>query len=83
LAILNNPVRWRRIVSENIMKEVGLDRRSACLWQAELCRNRAKTDSIFRAVWLAEATKWQRRADEECVKNCVEVKSVIANCRKL
>lgn len=75
--MLDLVARWRRTVREENMKEFGVDRRKACLRQAELCRIRAKVDSIFRPVWLAEATKWQRRADEECVHDPVEVKLVV------
>ena len=75
--MLDMVARWRRTVREEIMKDVWVDRRNACLQQAELCRNRAKVDSIFRPIWIAEATKWQRRADEECVGDPVGVKAVV------
>ena len=42
-----------------------MDRRSASLAQARLCLARAEADSARRAYWLAEAIKWQQRADEE------------------
>jgi uncharacterized protein YdaU (DUF1376 family) len=42
-----------------------MDRRSACLTEARLCRERANADPSLRKFWLAEAAKWKTRADEE------------------
>jgi hypothetical protein len=42
-----------------------MDRRNASLAQAELCRVRAKADPERRAYWMAEAVKWQQRANDE------------------
>ncbi len=42
-----------------------MNRRTASLAQARLCLARAEADRTRRAYWLAEAVKWQQRADEE------------------
>jgi hypothetical protein len=42
-----------------------MDRRKACLAQVKMCRERAAADPGRREFWLAEAAKWQRRANEE------------------
>ena len=47
------------------MTEPIIQRRGACLMQAELCRKRAEADGAFRRMWLSEALKWERRADED------------------
>jgi hypothetical protein len=42
-----------------------MDRRIASLAQAKLCRTRAEADPQRRAYWMAEAVKWQQRADDQ------------------
>jgi hypothetical protein len=42
-----------------------MDRRKACLAQVKICRERAAADPGRRDFWVAEAAKWQRRANEE------------------
>ncbi|RJF74009.1 hypothetical protein [Rhodopseudomonas palustris] len=44
---------------------MAIDRRSACLHQAALCKQRSATEPARRNYWLAEAHKWSQRADEE------------------
>ena len=47
------------------MAPMTMDRRSACLHQAALCRERAKAEPARQAFWIAEARKWAQRADDE------------------
>ena len=41
-----------------------MDRKQACLAQAELHRDRAETDPSNREFWTAEASRWQKAAEE-------------------
>ncbi len=45
--------------------QMTMDRRRACLHQAELCLRRAEVEPARRAFWTAEARKWAARADED------------------
>jgi len=50
---------------DSIGDHIAMNRRSASLMQAKLCRARAQAETDRHDYWLREALKWERRAVEE------------------